>query len=293
MRSGAGVTPDWVHSEALPQLAGAMETLGSSNPASNGGPSSMLRAAPQQQLVPNLDAWGVQHEGSSAGHSWQPQPSSNVTGWSGTGGPPPSESVLAANAPSQVAALGSIGGAPHPYFPVATIGSRGDDDDDTLLVSAEPPNGSDPQPAASYLSGATFESSDEPRMVAVTGQVEMGLGGGRPSPAEAASIFLSSPSPPSGELGDVLLAPSAPAPPPTRPAPKKKSGRARAPKKKAKAPVAPVRRTLKVKKRHPPEVPLGANGRERAMAMLRMLVNSPLSEEFQRPVIQMHPEVRL
>lgn len=304
-RSGAGVTPDWVHSETLPRFAGAMENLGSSNSAPNGPSSSMLRAAPQQQQqrVPNLDSWGiVQREGSSAGgHSWLPQPSSNLTGWSGTGGPPPSEAMPAANAPSQVAALGDIGGAvaAHPYFPVATATTTAARENAgvTLLTTATPRNGNgSTQQASSYLSGTTFESSDEPRMVGVDGQVEVGLDGARPPPSETAPIFLSSPSPPQGggAAGDVSLlsATTPPAPPPSRPAPKKKPPRVRAPKKKAKAPVAPVRRTLKVKKRHPPEVPLGAKGRERAMALLRLLVNSPLSEEFQRPVIQMHPEVR-
>ena len=76
-----------------------------------------------------------------------------------------------------------------------------------------------------------------------------------------------------------------------RPTPKKKPRGPRAPKKKAKPPAAPMRRAVKVKKPRPPEVPLGENGRERAMDLLRLLVGSPLSEEFHRPVVQMHPEV--
>ena len=76
-----------------------------------------------------------------------------------------------------------------------------------------------------------------------------------------------------------------------RPTPKKKPRGPRGPKKKPKPPMAPVRRAMKVKKPRPPEVPLGENGRERAMSLLRLLVGSPLSEEFRRPVVQLHPEV--
>lgn len=83
--------------------------------------------------------------------------------------------------------------------------------------------------------------------------------------------------------------------------PKKKSGRPRAPKKKAKAGAAaaggggaPRRRRVprKVKRPRAAEVGLGADGRERAMGLLMALVDSPLSEEFHKPVIQLHPEVR-
>lgn len=79
----------------------------------------------------------------------------------------------------------------------------------------------------------------------------------------------------------------------TKPHPKKKLGRPRAPKKKGK-PVAsppPRRVSRKIKRPRPPEVALGAGGRERAMGLLRSLVDSPLSDEFHKPVVQLHPEV--
>lgn len=52
------------------------------------------------------------------------------------------------------------------------------------------------------------------------------------------------------------------------------------------------RRVVKVKRARPAEMPLGEGGRERAMDILRLLAASPLSEEFRKPVVQMHPEVR-
>lgn len=76
--------------------------------------------------------------------------------------------------------------------------------------------------------------------------------------------------------------------------PKKKSGRPRAPKKKGKqggAVDARPRVLRKIKRPRPPEVALGASGRDRAMAMLCSLVDSPLSDEFHKPVLHLHPEV--
>lgn len=76
--------------------------------------------------------------------------------------------------------------------------------------------------------------------------------------------------------------------------PRKKSGRPRPPKKKAKqggAADARPRVRRKIKRPRPPEVGLGAGGRDRAMAMLCALVDSPLSDEFHKPVLHLHPEV--
>ncbi|CAM9618754.1 unnamed protein product, partial [Ectocarpus sp. 4 AP-2014] len=51
------------------------------------------------------------------------------------------------------------------------------------------------------------------------------------------------------------------------------------------------RRVVKVKKARPPEVGLGERGRERSMDILRLLAGSPLSEEFRKPVVLLHPEL--
>eukprot|EP00752_Nemacystus_decipiens_P011440 g10160.t1 len=51
------------------------------------------------------------------------------------------------------------------------------------------------------------------------------------------------------------------------------------------------RRLIKVKRARPAELPLGEGGREKAMDILRLLAGSPLSEEFRRPVVQLHPEL--
>lgn len=51
------------------------------------------------------------------------------------------------------------------------------------------------------------------------------------------------------------------------------------------------RRVVKVKRERAEEVPLGEKGRESAMNIVRLLAGSPLSEEFRKPVVQLHPEV--
>lgn len=81
----------------------------------------------------------------------------------------------------------------------------------------------------------------------------------------------------------------------SKPQPKKKLGRPRVPKKKGKPAVSPAPRRVprKIKRPRPPEVGLGAGGRERVMGLLRSLVDSPLSDEFHKPVVQLHPEVCL
>ncbi|CAM9297523.1 unnamed protein product, partial [Discosporangium mesarthrocarpum] len=83
--------------------------------------------------------------------------------------------------------------------------------------------------------------------------------------------------------------PSAPAA--CRPPPKKKARKARTPRPKKPAPTNVVRKRRKIKSPRPPEVPLGSGGRERAMKILQALVDNPLSDEFHKPVTQMHPEL--
>ncbi|CAM9274398.1 unnamed protein product, partial [Choristocarpus tenellus] len=78
----------------------------------------------------------------------------------------------------------------------------------------------------------------------------------------------------------------------SRPNPKKKARKPRPSRPKKSTGVSnPVRKRRKVKTPRPPDVPLGEGGREKAMGVLRALVENPLSDEFHKPVTELHPEL--
>lgn len=285
---------DWVHAEAAPRFPGDISQPGSSGLVSDAG--SPLLSPTEDAILPELDvSWGSQ-EIPSPDLGWQ-APSSNLTGWETGSGSPRDVGVISSNI-ALAAASGVVEGlgddVVDPPRPPSLTAAQPAGEESALLAHI-PRNGSGHLPAPSYSSGAMFESEHGSGMFAlgVGGQGVMGSGGiGAQLEGEGAAasmLPIAGVRPSTATLHSVITADAAAVA--ARSTPKKKARGPRAPKKKAKAPAAPIRRALKIKKPRSAEVPLGENGRERAMNVLRMLVDSPLSEEFHKPVLQLHPEV--
>lgn len=286
---------DWVETAGTPRFPGAIDPHGLSDAAPITGPSSVL--SPEQRVLANIDSgWG----GSSQSIGWQ-APVSNLTGWPSGAGALQSTSLSSSQAPAPAqSALGGVEDSTRIPLPADASHAEDSTNGNPLSLLHHPQNGRATElPAPSYSSGTLFDAVGDRGIVALTGQgaaatttpearagvseihSEVDVGTARPSQTGGESAGPPNPSAATNTTGVA------------RPTPKKKPARPRAPKKKAKPPAAPIRRTRKVKKPRPPDVLLGAGGRERAMALLRALVNSPLSEEFRKPVIQLHPEVRI
>lgn len=285
---------DWVETAGTPRFPSGIDPHGLSDAGPITGASSVL--SPDQRVLANIDSgWG----GSSQSIGWQ-APVPNLTGWPGAGAPQ-STGLSSSQAPApEESALGEVEESSGiPLSPDASpTEDRANGNPLSLLHHAQ--NGRATElPAPSYSSGTLFDAVGDRGIVALTGQgtaanttpeatgdvseihSTVDVGAGLPSQTGGESADLPTPS---AATNTTVIA---------RPTPKKKPAKPRAPKKKVKPQAAPIRRTRKVKKPRPPDVPLGAGGRERAMALLRALVNSPLSEEFRKPVIQLHPEVRI
>lgn len=288
-------TMDWIGTASTPRFPGGIDQHGLSEAPPNTDASSVL--SPDQRVIANIDSgWG----GSSQSIGWQ-APVPNLTGWPSGAGAPQSTSLSSSQAPASAqSALGDV--EESSGIPLSPDASHAEDRANgnplSLLHHAQNGRGTE-LPAPSYSSGTLFDAVGDRGIVGLT---EQGTAANTTPEARGDVSEIHSTVDVGAALPSQTGEESAEPPTPSaatnttgvaRPTPKKKPARPRAPKKKVKPQAAPIRRTRKVKKPRPPDVPLGPGGRERAMALLRALVNSPLSEEFRKPVIQLHPEVRI
>lgn len=265
---------DWMQLDSVSRYS----SMEHSRPADTNGDTSGMRLSDAHGgPVPGVNAWTLSGS-SSGGHGWE-VPSHDWAGdESSSPGAPSLENNTQASSP--------VGGAS-----IADMHRTG------AFVSGAIPerNGTMAPPAGpSFSPGRMTIPRDYSGMVGVNSDLELGFaGGGEETAAEGAKVFISTAStqhaPRSGEdAEDVGVVPSRA----SKPQSKKKPSRPRTPKKKAKSAAAPVRQLRKVKRKYPPEMSLGPNGRARALAVIQRLVDSPLSDEFHKPVVQLHPEVR-
>lgn len=306
---------DWVRAESVPRYS-SMEhqRAGDSNAADTTTTSALPHEA--HSPIPAFDAWGFSGGSSAAGrrNSWDEE-GGGRHGWPpGEPAPPLPGTGISLVEHDTVSAQGSSTAGAGSATDFAGRSSNLDLFDNTaaaFMPAAMPVarNGVscvDSPLGAVYSTGTILESSEytsaSSGMVggvhSETGFESSGTQGSLSMMAPTAFVSemsmglsgVGQQEEAKGEAGAAATARAAKA------APKKKPRGPRTPKKKAKAPAAPpARRQVrrKVKRPRPPEVSLGPNGRERAMAMLRALVDSPLSEEFHKPVVQLHPEVSI
>lgn len=265
---------EWVHAEPVTRYSSMEHT----RPADSDADTGSTRLSDAHGPVPGANAWGLSG-GSSASHTWE------MAGHSWAGDEPSSPGMSSFDTNDQSSsAVGNSGVSDMHCTSAFVPGALSDRNGGSTAPPAGP----------SFSSGRMMAQRDYSDMDGVSTELDLGFAGnGEETTGATATSFMSTtsaqPTSRAGDDGeDAGVVPSRAAKPP----PKKKPSRPRTPKKKTKSPAPPVRRVRKVKRPHPPEASLGPNGRERAMAMLRALVDSPLSEEFHKPVVQLHPEVR-
>lgn len=266
--------------------------------------SSMLQQ-PSAELQPS---W--QQESSSHG-GWQAAPP-NLTGWPASGSAP--DGLASSNGPGQQAstALGAVAAASHASAPAQAARMLSPPDNNNGIAPQPPPAAPQASPysavtdAKAAAPAAPSPSAQLAPATAPAGREELAaaVGGLNSSalPGEPTGRASTPPPPPPSAGKSPSASPGASVSPGggTARAPAKKKPRGPRKKKPKVAAGAgadgggPVRRrrVIKVKRARPAELPLGDGGREKAMDILRLLAGSPLSEEFRRPVVQMHPEVR-
>lgn len=264
---------DWVHTEPVPRYPSTDHMRHTDISADTGS----MRLPESHGTASGVNAWTLSG-GSSESPSWE-VPSHD---WTRDEADSPDVQSLENNIQSS-----SAGG-----------GASMDDMHRTAsFVSTAIPerNGTMASPAeASFSPGRMMEPRGYSGMVGISPELDLGFTGSgeETAAASATNNFMSTTSStPAQRVGDDTedaVVPSRA----SKAQPKKKPSRPRTPKKKTKSSALPARRVRKVKKPHPTEVPLGSNGRERAIAVIRALVDSPLSDEFHKPVVQLHPEVR-
>lgn len=304
---------DWHHAQQAALQCAA--TVDQSSPVHDTSSTSTSAIALQHRAMPQLDAaasWSnAAQEGSSQhSHGWS-APSANYAHWqAGPQGSPRVEPsvVLNSNSTTPLSADPREVNAAAPVIPsAADLGhsprdhavERGDHRNGTISMAANhhqqqhhPPSFPSRDDSASTLSPGLSPLPDPDSALMVT------VASNDNNKNETATVLDCNGDGAPPAVTSLIQAIAGGAPTlPVRPTPKKKSRGPRVPKKKPLKPAnttstTPVRRRAhKVKKTRPAEVALGENGRERAMALLRLLVDSPLSDEFHKPVTQLHPEV--
>lgn len=257
--------------------------------------SSLLPASP-----PNPESsW--QQESSSPG-GWQAAPPNLIGGWQPVPGSSPPHGLASSNGPPGQASLGAGDATAHASSTPAQAAARmllpaGNNG----IITPQPPPAA--SPAASPYSAVADEAAPAefpahaaaiPAVGGLNSSSSALLPGGEPT---AGGGGAATPPPAAGRKSPSASPGTSNSPGTARAAAKKKprGPRKKKPKVVASSADGPVRRrrVIKVKKARPAEVPLGEGGRERAMDILRLLAGSPLSEEFRKPVVQLHPEVRV
>ncbi|CAM9504661.1 unnamed protein product, partial [Ectocarpus fasciculatus] len=306
------------HFTAEPARGESSSEVSSMLPLSNAAAAAAASSATATRGVPELD-WArqqLQHQQQQQQPSWQAP--SNLAGWRGgglasTNGPVAAAPAVATGSssssssaiPSRARAAGHSSNAfepalsphvemaaqqptpppraPSPFSPI--VGAP--------AVGGFTPSAPD-QGAAATAGGGSFAdeaslNSSSSAAATYSSSAQPGAGGASTPPpreSKSPSVLPGATTSPGGSSSA------------TRTTPKKKPRLVKKKKPKVGAAAAaatdgPVRRrrVVKVKKARPPEVGLGERGRERSMDILRLLAGSPLSEEFRKPVVQLHPEL--